>query len=104
VVWSAGVWIPNLAWEPKEDVLDGGLGDGWMIDGCEMIDTPLPHFEARSFMNYVFRLATLFLLFGVRKGAGKGAGKEERKGSEKRRRRKEKEKAERIAHSQEKKL
>lgn len=58
--------------------------DGWIIDECEMIDTPPPHFEARSFMNYVFLFGGPFLLFGVRKGQARG--KARRRGMKKRKR------------------
>lgn len=64
-----------------------------MIDECEMIDTPPPHFEVMSFMNRVF-VGGPFLLFGVRKGAGKEAGKEERneKGRKKKKKKEEEKK------------
>jgi hypothetical protein len=72
------VLIPNLAWEPTEEVFGRGGWeiDGWIIDECEMIDTPPPHFEARSFMNYIFfRLAALFFFWraqGSRQGGRQG--------------------------------
>lgn len=50
------VLIPNPAESARRRSSNRrGWGmDGWMVDESEIIDTPLPHFEAMSFMNRIF--------------------------------------------------
>ena len=73
-----------------EEGSDGEAGDGWMIDECEMIDTPPPHFEVMSFMNCILVWWPFSFVWRAQ-GGGQGAGKEERNGKKKKKKKREKE-------------